>query len=174
MKQLILALVASIAAVGAAQAQSTTSNPPYAAGFTPHAYVGLGAAIADEVWTGDYHVSPKLYGGYEFTPNWGVEAGYTQFHEKSDYNSNGSYIAGKYTVPIDERFSAFGKLGLQHSERTNWSRQTERDNGLYGGIGVQYALNRNLALTAEYERYGKDKRSGAKADVYTVGLKYGF
>jgi OOP family OmpA-OmpF porin len=174
MKQLILALVASIAAVGAAQAQSTTSNAPYAAGFTPHAYVGLGAAIADEVWTGNYHVSPKLYGGYEFTPNWGVEAGYTQFHEKSDYNSNGSYIAGKYTVPIDERFSAFGKLGLQHSERTNWARQTERDNGLYGGIGVQYALNRNLALTAEYERYGKDKSSGAKADVYTVGLKYGF
>jgi OOP family OmpA-OmpF porin len=174
MKQLILALVASIAAVGAAQAQSTTANPPYAAGFTPHAYVGVGAAIADEVWNGDYHVSPKIYGGYEFTPNWGVEAGYTQFHEKSDYNSNGSYIAGKYTVPIDERFSAFGKLGLQHSERTNLARQTDRDNGLYGGIGVQYALNRNLALTAEYERYGKDKSSGAKADVYTVGLKYGF
>jgi len=174
MKQLILAMVASIAAVGAAQAQSVTATAPYAAGFTPHAYVGVGAAIADEVWTGDYHVSPKLYGGYEFTPNWGVEAGYTQFHERSDYNSNGSYIAGKYTVPIDERFSAFGKLGLQHSERTNWSRQTERDNGLYGGIGVQYALNRNLALSAEYERYGKDKSSGAKADVYTVGLKYGF
>ncbi|HEX8784921.1 MAG TPA: porin family protein [Telluria sp.] len=180
MKQLILALAASIAALGVAQAQSTdgaagtTGVAPYASGFTPHAYVGLGAAIADDLDTGDYRGSPKVFGGYEFTPNWGVEGGYTKFHEKSGYNSNGSYVAGKYTVPLGERFSGFAKLGLQHSERTDWSRQTDRDNGLYGGLGLQYALDRNLAVTGEYERYGKDKTSGAKADVYTVGLKYGF
>jgi OOP family OmpA-OmpF porin len=197
MKKLILALVASIAAVGAAQAQSTDNMTttagvaPYAAGFTPHAYIGLGAASADNLATGDYRVSPKVFGGYEFTPNWGVEAGYTHFGEETGYAYIGgndlaryrvkgysSYVAGKYTLPLSERFSAFGKLGLQHSERTNdiagFSRWTERDTGLYGGLGVQYTLSRNLALTGEYERYGKDKNSGAKADVYTVGLKYGF
>jgi OOP family OmpA-OmpF porin len=174
MKKLILTLAASLAALGAAQAQTVDNAAPYAAGFAPHAYVGVGAAIADDLNTDDYRVSPKLFGGYEFTPNWGVEAGYTRFHEKSDYNSNGSYVAGKYTVPVADRLSAFGKLGLEHSERTNWARQTDRDNGLYGGVGLQYALNGKLGLTAEYERYGKDKTSGAKADVYTVGLKYGF
>jgi OOP family OmpA-OmpF porin len=182
MKQLILAMAASIAAMGAAQAQTAdsagtpavSSVAPYAAGFTPHAYVGLGAAIADDRTADEYRVSPKIFGGYEFTPNWGVEAGYTQFHEASKYNSNGSYVAGKYTVPLDGRVSAFAKLGLEHSERTNYARLTERDNGLYGGLGLQYALNSKLAVTAEYERYGKDKTSGAKADVYTVGLKYGF
>jgi OOP family OmpA-OmpF porin len=176
MKKLILALVASIAAVGAAQAQTAdnTAAAPYAAGFTPHAYVGVGAAIADDLNTDDYRVSPKVFGGYDFTPNWGVEGGYTRYHESTDYNSNGSYIAGKYTMPLGERFSAVAKVGLQHSERTNFARQTDRDNGLYGGVGLQYDLNRNLAVTADYERYGKDKTSGAKADVYTVGLKYGF
>jgi OOP family OmpA-OmpF porin len=181
-QQLILAMIASMAAVGAAQAQTADSSSapaassvaPYAAGFTPHAYVGLGAAIADDTSRDEYRVSPKVFGGYEFTPNWGVEAGYTRFHDAAGYNSNSSYVTGKYTVPLDDRFSAFAKLGLEHSERTNWSRRTDRDNGLYGGLGVQYALNRNLALTAEYERYGKDKSFGAKADVYTVGLKYGF
>jgi opacity protein-like surface antigen len=180
MKQLILAMIAGMATMGAARAQTAdsasapSSVAPYAAGFAPHAYVGLGAAIADDTSRDEYRVSPKIFGGYEFTPNWGVEAGYTKFDDAPGYNSNSSYLAGKYTVPLDERFSAFAKLGLEHSERTNWSRQTDRDNGLYGGLGVQYALNSKLAITAEYERYGKDKSSGTKADVYTVGLKYGF
>lgn len=168
MKQLILAL-AAVAAVGAAQAQTLDT-----AGFAPHGYVGLGAVTADDQSTGDYRVSPKVFGGYQATPNLGVEAGYTKFHNDGGYNSNGSYVAGTYTVPLGERFSAVGKLGVEHSERTDYARQTSRDNGLYGGVGVQYALNNRLALTADYERYGKDKSSGAKADAYTVGLKYGF
>lgn len=194
MKRMILALVTAIAAVGAAQAQDAGtggSTAPYAAGFTPHAYLGLGAAIGDNLATSDYRVAPKIFGGYEFTPNWGVEGGYTRYGTETGYAWMGqndirryqvkgysSYAAAKYTIPLSDSFSAFGKLGVQHSERisdmTGTSRFTERDTGLYGGIGVQYALNKNLALTGEYERYGKDKNSGAKADQFTVGLKYGF
>lgn len=173
MKKLILAL-AAIAAVGAAQAQTDNANASYATGATPHAYVGLGAAIADDKSTDDYRVSPKVFGGYQYNPTWGAEIGYTQFHNDGGYNSNGSYVAGTYTVPLGDRFSAVGKLGVEHSERTNYARVTDRDNGLYGGVGVQYALNEKMAVTADYERYGKDKSSGAKADTYTVGLKYGF
>ena len=40
--------------------------------------------------------------------------------------------------------------------------------------GLQYKLTENVALTGEYERYGKKKMLGAKADAFTVGLKYGF
>lgn len=168
MKKLILAL-ASIAAVGAAQAQ-TVDN----ASFAPHGYVGLGAVTAKDQASDDYRVSPKVFGGYQLNPNVGVEAGYTKLHNDAGHNSNGSYVAGTYTVPLGERFSAVGKLGVQHSERTNYVGQTDRDNGLYGGVGVQYALNDKMAVTADYERYGKDKAIGAKADAYTVGLKYGF
>jgi OOP family OmpA-OmpF porin len=191
MKKLILAMVASIAAVGAAQAQTDGAYAPYAAGFTPHAYVGVGAATAKNQLTDDYRVSPKIFGGYEYTPNWGVEAGYTRFGEENGsalvpnnqvapykVKGNSTYVAGKYQIPLGERFSGYGKVGVEHSERTNeitgYNRWTDRDTGLYGGVGVQYDLNRNLAVTAEYERYGKDKSTGAKADMYTVGLKYGF
>jgi OOP family OmpA-OmpF porin len=31
-----------------------------------------------------------------------------------------------------------------------------------------------VAAVVEYERYGKRKTFGPKADVYSVGLKYGF
>jgi hypothetical protein len=37
------------------------------------------------------------------------------------------------------------------------------DTGAYGALGVQYKLNQQVALTAEYERYGKEKDIGAKA-----------
>jgi hypothetical protein len=39
---------------------------------------------------------------------------------------------------------------------------------------LQYNLNQQVALTAEYERYGKSKDFGAKADVWTVGARYSF
>lgn len=151
----------------------------------------MGAAINDNLATGDYRVNPKIFGGYEFTPNFGVEAGYTHYGNETGHvwlgsteteqyrvKGNSSYVDGRYTVPLGERFSAFGKLGIEHSERENgvpgYNGWTDRDTGLYGGLGLQYALNRNMAFTAEYERNGKDKTSGAKADQYTIGLKYGF
>jgi opacity protein-like surface antigen len=172
MKKLLLALIATSAVAGAAQAQTTT----------PHAYVGIGAATADNKSTDDYHTNAKIYGGYEFDQNWGVEAGYTNFDKQDipggNVKGSGTYVAGKYSMPLGERFTGYGKLGVSYNERKYsgmvGGQVNNYDTGLYGGVGVEYKLNQNLALNAEYERYGKDKAFGAKADVYTVGLKYGF
>ncbi|KGF81076.1 hypothetical protein IA69_15020 [Massilia sp. JS1662] len=172
MKKLLLALIATSAVAGAAQAQTTA----------PHAYVGIGAATADNKSTDDYHTSAKIYGGYEFDQNWGVEAGYTNFDKQDipggNVKGSGTYVAGKYSMPLGERFTGYGKLGVSYNERKYsglvGGQINNYDTGLYGGVGVEYKLNQNLALNAEYERYGKDKAFGAKADVYTVGLKYGF
>ncbi|MDT0131549.1 outer membrane beta-barrel protein, partial [Acinetobacter baumannii] len=54
---------------------------------------------------------------------------------------------------------------------TNWN---DHDTGLYGAVGVQYALTKNVSLVGEYERYGKDKDNGAKADVVSAGVQYTF
>lgn len=191
MKKLIIALAAACATMGAHAQTVTSSAAASAADFTPHYYLGIGAATANNQLSDNYRVTPKIFGGYEFTPNWGVEAGYTYFNARGrdygvwdgvDYNVSikgyGTYVAGKYTLPVTNRFAAYGKLGVSHSERqsssSQWGKYTERDTGLYGGLGVQYKLSEHVSALAEYERYGKDKASGAKADVYTVGLKYGF
>jgi OOP family OmpA-OmpF porin len=178
MNKLIFALIASVAAVGAAQAQTANT--------APRGYVGVGVATADNSTIDSYKSSAKIFGGYEFDQNLGIEAGYTDFRN-ADYsvgNINGStkgygtYVAGKYTVPVNEQFSAYGKLGLAYSERKISDNAgldyTNHDTGAYAGVGVQYSLNQNVALTAEYERYGKSKDFGAKADVWTVGAKYSF
>lgn len=190
MKKLIVALIASAAAMSAAQAQQTA----------PRAYVGAGVASADHefdragatnVDTAGYKASGKIFGGYDFNQTWGVEAGYTDFR-KSDVNysigganvrgetkGHSTYLAAKATLPVNEQVSLYGKLGVARNKSElntinaveNISRsKTEA----YGAVGAQYNLNQDVALIAEYERYGKSKDFGQKADVWTIGAKYSF
>jgi hypothetical protein len=190
MKKLIFALIAGATAMAAAQAQETA----------PHAYVGAGVATADHnfslpgatgVDSDGYKASGKVFGGYEFNQTWGVEAGYTDFRKShANYTLNGTtgradsdghsfYVAGKATAPINDQFSVYGKVGAAYNKSnltaTDPSLNTEfSKTEAYGALGVQYNLNKQVALTAEYERYGKAKDFGAKADVWTVGAKYNF
>lgn len=182
MKKLVVALIASAAAMSAAQAQTTT---------TPgHAYLGVGVASADHEdsrgFEGDgYKASGKIFGGYEFNQNWGVEAGYTDFR-KSDVSGTagrgetkgyGYYVAAKATKPINEKVGVYGKLGLQNSQRElSTAGLTVKDHATdaYGAVGVQYNVNEQVGLVAEYERYGKSKDFGASANVLTVGARYSF
>jgi opacity protein-like surface antigen len=184
MKKIIFAIIAAATAMGSAQA----AGP----------YVGLGIASADHSYNlpgatgvnGDgYKASGKIFGGYDIDQTWGVEAGYTDFR-KSDYNYtvngvNGTgtsdghsfYLAGKATAPINEQFSVYGKLGAANNKRTLSDPVYGRSDSkteVYAGVGAQYNLSQKVALTLEYERYGKSKDVGAKADVITVGAKYAF
>jgi opacity protein-like surface antigen len=187
MKKLIFAMIAAAAAMGTAQA----AGP----------YVGVGVATVDHqfnlsgatgVSSDGYKASGKIFGGYDIDQTWGVEAGYTDFRKSNaDYTLNGTagraesdgssfYVAGKASAPINEQFSVFGKLGAASNKSTLSSSTTpafntsDRKTEVYAGVGVQYNLNQKVALTAEYERYGKSKDFGAKADVFTVGAKYAF
>lgn len=191
MKKLIFALIAASAAMTAAQAQTTTS---------PRPYVGVGVASAEHsfrlpgatnVDTDGYKASGKLFGGVELDQTWGVEAGWTDFRKsRTNYTFNGvngsaesegygAYLAGKATMPINEQASLYGKLGVAHTKAklnstTPGLAGKESDNGVYGGVGVQYKLNQQVSLIAEYERYGKKKDFGPKPDVFTVGAQYHF
>ena len=73
MKKLLLALIATSAVAGAAQAQTNA----------PRAYVGVAAATADNQTTDSYKTGGKIYGGYNVDQNWGVEAGYTDFGKEN-------------------------------------------------------------------------------------------
>ena len=170
MKKLIVALIAGAAAMSAAQAQNFSDTQP-------HAYVGVGASTAKNIQSDDYKLGGKIYGGYQVNQTWAAEAGYTDLGDHGATKGNGYYVAAKATMPINEQFSAYGKVGVQHSERKYNSpvlNLKDTDTGAYGALGVQYKLNQQVALTAEYERYGKEKDIGAKANVWTVGANYSF
>lgn len=191
MRKLIIALAAGIAAMGAAQAQTQSGNLDTSNYTAPRPYVGVAVSAAKNQASDDWRAAPKVFGGYNLNQNWAVELGYTRQGSR-DYDTYGptgvlgnssvrgtdTYVAAKYAMPVNDRFSAYGKLGAGHSERKNrlngYGDVTERDTGVYGALGMEYALNEKTSVVGEYERYGKDKATGAKADALSVGLKYGF
>jgi len=185
MKKMIIALAATLAAAGAAQAQTSADG-------APQAYVGIGVAAADNPLVDAYKAGFKLFGGYDFDQNWGLEAGYTRFGN-ADFSNSGngqavsghtrgsnSYVAGKYTLPINERFSAYGKLGVGYTERHLNSTAgvsagyKGSDNGLYAGLGLKYKLTEKVSLNAEYEHYGKNDNVAPKRQQWSLGASYGF
>ncbi|MES2325217.1 MAG: porin family protein [Pseudomonadota bacterium] len=182
MNKLIFALIATVTAMGAAHAEG--------------AYVGLGVATSDHsfkigsnVKAEGYKPSVKVFGGVDLTPMFGIEAGYTDLR-KADHtytigNINGrtttegqrAYLAGKATLPLNDAFSVYGKLGAGYSKVEFSNAIAGRDDSkteLYGALGGQYNLSKQVALTLEYERYGKTKDFGAKADAISVGARYNF
>lgn len=187
MKKLIFALIAGATAMTAAQAQ--VSSP----------YIGLGVASADHDFkigaagTSDsdgYKASGKIFGGFDVTPMFGVEAGYTDIR-KADHTytiggvpgratteGSRSYLAAKATFPVNDAFSVYGKLGAGYSKTklraTTLPSDSDSDTEVYAGLGGQYKLSDQVALTLEYERYGKSKDFGVKADAITVGARYSF
>ena len=191
MKKLIVALIAATAAMSAAQAQTTQTQP--------RSYIGLGLASVDHDYSvgglkvGDkdgYNGNVKVFGGYEFNPMWAAEAGYTDFRD-SHFNYSaagvngrgtskgyGYYVAGKATAPINDQFAVYGKLGVERSQRSlrdvGAFNRSSSDTGVYASVGLQYTVTPQVALTAEYERYGKEKAFGAKPDVWTLGARYSF
>lgn len=189
MKKIIFALIAGVTAMGAAQAQSP-GRP----------YIGLGVASADHNFkiggatnanSEGYKPSAKIFGGVELTPMFGVEAGYTDIR-KSDHtftvgatpgrattDGSRSYLAGKATMPVNEAFSVYGKLGAGYSKvnvssATPLVSRSDSKTEVYGAVGGQYNLNEKMALTLEYERYGKSKDYGVKADAITAAAKFSF
>ncbi len=168
------AFVVFLALAGAAQAEQTA----------PHAYVGVAAAAAERT-DGTSKISPKLFGGYAFSDSLAVEGGVIDFRKATpapeartiDLGGFGTYVAARFTKPLMDRLSAYGKLGVAQSQRkTTTVGVTRKDNdtGLYGAFGIQYAVTQKVAVTAEYERFGKDKKAGAKSDVWSFGLKFEF
>ncbi|MEH6433493.1 outer membrane beta-barrel protein [Massilia sp. DD77] len=191
MKRFFLAVIASAAAMSAAQAQQDT----------PRAYVGVGVASADHqnalpagatgIDADGYKASGKLFGGYDFSRNWGVEAGYTDFRSSGvNYSLGGVrgsgetkghslYLAGKASMPINEQFLAYAKLGVARNKNELETvnavmNRSQSKTEAYGALGLQYNINQDVSFIAEYERYGKTKDFGAKPNVWTIGAKYSF
>ncbi len=142
----------------------------------------------------------KLFAGYRFNQYFALEGGYFnlgQFGFVSTTNPAGT-LTGKIKLqgfnldavgilPLSERFSAFGRVGLQYA------RAKDDFNGTGGvvvldsspsktapsyktGLGIQYDFNPNVGLRGELERYRVNDAVGNKGDIdlLSVGLVFGF
>jgi OOP family OmpA-OmpF porin len=166
-------------------------------------YVGVNVGSAEQKASVDNMGSEsksktgyKLYGGYDFTKNFGVEAGYVDFAkiESSDGSVSSSlhptavYVAATGILPLNEQFSLFGKVGvsMNHTKATvsngvaSANGSDDRTTALIG-VGAAYNVSKNLAVVAEYEDFGKVLKvsdagieGNLKVTMFSLGLRYKF
>jgi OmpA-OmpF porin, OOP family len=142
----------------------------------------------------------KLFGGYQMNRYFGLEGGYFDLG-KFGFTANtlpvgtldgniriqGLNLDLVGTVPLTEKFSAFGRAGFIYEEsRDNFTGtgavnvlnpNPGKNQGNYKyGLGLRYAVNSSLGLRLEAERYRIDDAVGNKGDIdlFSLGLDYRF
>lgn len=142
----------------------------------------------------------KLFGGYQFNKYFALEAGYFDLG-KFEFTSTGlppGTLNGNIKLrgvnldavgilPITEKFSAFGRVGVNYAKTEDSfvgggsltvlnPNPSKHDTNYKIGFGLQYALNDSLALRAEAERYRINDAVGNNGDIdlISVGLVFRF
>jgi OOP family OmpA-OmpF porin len=123
-------------------------------------------------------VSEQVYGGYQFTPNFALEAGIANLghidNSNGTVNSHGEYFDVVGFLPLQDNWSLLGSIGMARVN-LDTSNGDSRGNGLKLGLGAEYALNRNISLRGEVERYEPKEFGSTRAiNQPTVGLHIGF
>jgi OOP family OmpA-OmpF porin len=189
---LVVALAGCTCVLAAAQAQTmrfARYHIGLGANFAAHEYQIPGAS---NVRGDDAEAGFHVFGGADIDPRWGAEVGYANFSE-SDFgytqgflpargtvSGYGVYVAAKRRWPIHRIVDVYAKLGIAYSHRKLESTlplttaPSNHDTGVYAGAGLQWNINRRIALVGEYERYGRSKRIGSSADVFTVSARFSF
>jgi len=142
----------------------------------------------------------KIFGGYQVNKYFAVEAGYFDLGQfgflantapigtlSGNIKVRGLNLDAVGTLPITEKFSAFGRVGLTYADTKGAFAGTgavnvlnpspsARDTNLKFGLGVQYAFTDALSVRAEIERYRINDAVGNKGDVdmASIGLVYRF
>ena len=142
----------------------------------------------------------KLFAGYQFNPNFAVEASYVDFGDfeanafatdglnvasgsvKASADGFGFALVGR--LPIDAGFSVFGKLGLiawdgdiSGNATLNGTtlvdiRQSDDDIDPFYGVGVEYVVNQ-VMVRAEFERYDLSS-SGEDYEIDLISASIGY
>ena len=133
----------------------------------------------------------KIFGGYMFNRNFGLEVAYVNLGEVSYSGTFGGFpvtggkvevsgfnVAALGSLPINEQLSVFGKLGLfmweaEASDTTGGVPFSDKIDGtdLAFGVGVGYNFTRNFAVRAEWEMFQTDD---ADATMLSVGAVFRF
>ena len=159
----------------------------------------LGAGLATTKFDSDNNGSAyKLFGGYQFHPNFALEAG---FFDLGSFGFAATTVPtgtlnGRMRVqglnldlvgilPLSERWSATARVGMQNARTRDRFRSTgvvalqnptpsERDTNYKLGIGLQFAVNPSMLVRLDAERYRINDAVGNRGDVNMVSLSLVF
>ncbi len=142
----------------------------------------------------------KLFGGYQINKYFALEAGFFDLGKfeftattapsgtlRGNIKIKGLNFDAVGILPITEKFSAFGRVGLNYADVKDSFRGTgsvtvrdsnpgNRDANYKLGLGLQYHFTKSFGMRAEAERYRIDDAVGNKGDIdlFSLGLVYRF
>lgn len=152
-------------------------------------------SMADE----DTDAAFKIFGGYQFNRNFLLEGGYFNLGKfsymattlpagtlRGEIKLQGLNLDAVGILPLNERFSAFGRFGVQYAQAKDSFSSTgavaipvqasPSKNALNykAGLGIQYDINKSLGVRAEGERYRINDAVGSKGDInlFSIGMVY--
>lgn len=209
MKKLHVLCLASLAALGCTQALAQNSGHFYGGAGIGQAQSKIdddrinaaliGAGATSTSITHDQHdASYKVFGGYQFNPYLGMEAGYFNLGEfgfKSTTTPTGT-LDGRIkldgmnidlvgTLPVNDQLSVIGRVGV-HNARARDSFTTTgaiavsnpnpeiKETNYKAGFGFAYKFSQSMTLRGELERYRVNDAVGNKGDINVASLSLVF
>jgi len=137
----------------------------------------------------DHGQAAKIFGGYRFEAGFGIEAGYAALGTFSETITVGStsvqqegkgrsvFAAATGRLPVGESFALHGRLGLSSGRVTGTDLLPQADHVTGGktsaliGLGAEYRPRSNIALTLNYDNYGKLSNK-VQASALLFGLHF--
>lgn len=162
-----------------------------------------------------FRTDPRLVIGYAFNDYLALESGYSHledrgFHKPNPFNARENaldsaigagalgarsfttYLAAKITIPVNDRLTAYGKLGVaqsvvtkdgfltpQMAEAAAGGKSTsvfrsETGTGAYGALGAKYKLNDKATVKGEVIMNGSADKFRANSNATGVRGSVGF
>jgi OOP family OmpA-OmpF porin len=130
-------------------------------------YLGAEAGQAD--FAGEHDTAFKLLGGYRVNRHLAAEGAYAWLFDKNGAEASAFEVTALGFVPLAERFSAFGRLGLANAYIEAPVLDSEKVQLTYG-FGLQYDLTPALGIRGQWQRYDTDE----ELDLLSIGLVWRF
>ncbi|MCK4608535.1 MAG: porin family protein [Gammaproteobacteria bacterium] len=209
--KLFIGIIAlGLAPVAFASGDNYTMPAPAAPAFVPGVYVGLQAGYGMTNWdnwvkgsgaktSNDDGLAGRVFVGYDFHPNFAIEAGYTTwFNEPTIKDGSGNKlneastypwaidVVGKIKAHVYENFGLYAKLGadyiydkLNNKAGSGWSDAGSDNINLVYGAGAYYDFTNNITADVSWTRFdGLNTPRKAKGfpslDLFAAGVSYKF
>jgi OmpA-OmpF porin, OOP family len=209
MKKLHVLCLASLAALGSAPALAQNAGHFYGGAGLGQAQSKIdddrinaaliSAGATSTSITHDQHdASYKAFGGYQFNPYFGMEAGYFNLGEfgfKSTTTSPTGTLDGRIkltgmnidmvgTLPVNDQLSLLGRVGMHNARARDTFTSTgfvvsqtnpeKKENNYKVGFGFSYKFSQSMSLRGELERYRINDAVGNKGDINVASLSLVF
>lgn len=158
----------------------------------------LGSSTSPSAFTSESQdTSYKLFGGYQFNRNIGLELGYFNLGKftystslpagtmNGRYETEGLHLDLVGTLPLGSHWSVLSRIGAHHAitrdafggpglPATASVDNSQRANNIKVGLGLQYELTPSLFLRGEAERYRVKDGVGNNGDVNVFSMSLVF